>query len=72
MRVTYDPEVLTRPMSTFVTRKLAKGPVTSLSVEEAPGVIVLDFDTDGCLFGVEVLDASKLLPSELLEGAERR
>jgi len=35
-------------------------------------MIVLDFDTDGCLFGVEVLDASKLLPSELLEAAQRR
>ena len=33
-------------------------------------VTILDFDTNGCLFGVEVLDASKLLPSELLKAAE--
>jgi uncharacterized protein YuzE len=71
VRVTYDPEVdaayvyLREP-------EARKGTVTSLPVEGAPGVIVLDFDTDGCLFGVEVLDASKLLPSELLEAAERR
>jgi uncharacterized protein YuzE len=71
MRVTYDPEVdaaylyLREP-------ETRKGTVTSLPVAGAPGTIVLDFDTDGCLFGVEVLDASKLLPSELLEAAERR
>ncbi len=28
----------------------------------APAMIVLDFDVHGCLFGVNVLDASKLLP----------
>jgi uncharacterized protein YuzE len=49
-----------------------KGTVQSLSVADAPGMIVLDFDTDGCLFGVEVLDASKLLPPELLATATRR
>ena len=31
-----------------------------------------DFDVDGCLFGIEVLDASKLLPPELLGTAKGR
>jgi uncharacterized protein YuzE len=69
--VTYDPEV----DAAYVYLRdpeVRKGTVTSLPVEGAPGMIVLDFDTDGCLFGVEVLDASKLLPPELLETAQRR
>jgi uncharacterized protein YuzE len=61
VRVTYDPEVgaayvyLREP-------EARKGTVTSLPVEGAPRMIVLDFDSDGCLFGVEAMDASKLLP----------
>ncbi|HEV8103522.1 MAG TPA: DUF2283 domain-containing protein [Gaiellaceae bacterium] len=46
------------------------GTVESIPLEDAPGVVVVDFDTDGCLFGIEVLDASKFLPAELL--VERR
>jgi uncharacterized protein YuzE len=42
------------------------GTVRSVPVQDAPGMIVLDFDTDGRLFGIEVLDASRLLPTELL------
>ena len=36
----------------------------------APGMIVLDFDSDGCLFGIEVLPASRLLPPELMESKD--
>ena len=43
-----------------------KGTVESIPVDDAPGVVVVDFDTDGCLFGIEVLDASRFLPAELL------
>ena len=43
-----------------------QGTVRSVPVQDAPGMIVLDFDTDGRLFGIEVLDASRLLPAELL------
>ncbi len=37
---------------------------------EVGGMINLDFDADGRLVGVEVLDASRLLPEELLRQAE--
>jgi len=49
-----------------------KGTVQSLPVADAPGMVFLDFDIDGCLFGVEVLDASKVLPPELIATATRR
>ena len=35
------------------------------------GMIVLDFDKDGRLIGIEVLDATRALPEEVLRGAER-
>jgi uncharacterized protein YuzE len=71
MRATYDPEA----DAAYVYLRdpeARKGTVSSLPVRDAPGMIVLDFDTDGCLFGVEILDASKLLPAELLDTATRR
>ena len=37
---------------------------------EVGGMINLDFDKDGHLGGVEILDASKTLPKELLDSAE--
>jgi uncharacterized protein YuzE len=36
---------------------------------EVGGEINLDFDSDGRLVGIEVLDASKMLPIELLRDA---
>jgi uncharacterized protein YuzE len=66
MRVTYDPEA--NAAYIYIREPEARqGTVTSLPVDGAPGMIVLDFDTDGRLFGVEVLDASRLLPQELLD-----
>jgi uncharacterized protein YuzE len=37
----------------------------------ARGMIVLDFDKKGRLIGIEVLDATKALPDEVLRTAER-
>ena len=37
---------------------------------EVNGQIHLDFDEDGVLIGLEVLDASRLLPEEVLVGSE--
>jgi len=37
---------------------------------EVGGMINLDFDAEGRLVGVEVLDASRLLPDALLQVAE--
>jgi uncharacterized protein YuzE len=36
---------------------------------EVDGEINLDFDSEGRLLGIEVLDASKMLPDEVLQQA---
>jgi uncharacterized protein YuzE len=65
VRVSYDSEADAAYI--YVRDAEARlGPVRSVPVPDVPGMIVLDFDTDGRLFGIEVLDASRLLPAELL------
>ena len=51
MRVTYDPEV-------DVLRILLSNAPIEESDEEKPGVI-LDYDKDGNIVGLEILDASQ-------------
>jgi uncharacterized protein YuzE len=51
MKATYDPKTDT------LSLELNSGPVAE-SDEDKPGVI-LDYDKDGNLVGIEVLDASK-------------
>ena len=51
MRVTYDPEV-------DVLRILLSNAVIEESDEDKPGVI-LDYDKDGNIVGLEILEASK-------------
>lgn len=36
----------------------------------AEGNVILDFDRDGRLVGIEVLDASRFLPADLLAAAD--
>jgi len=51
MKVTYDPEV-------DVLRIVFSGAPIEESDEDKPGVI-LDYDTNGNVVGLEILDASK-------------
>lgn len=51
MKVTYDPGV-------DVLRILLSGAAIEESDEEKPGVII-DYDKDGNVVGLEILDASK-------------
>lgn len=43
----------------------------SCNPSEVNGQIHLDFDLDGCLVGIEVLQASKKLPSYLIFGRSK-
>lgn len=72
VKVTYDQEAnaayiyFTAPhVRASVARMYACDPV------EAGGMINLDFDSYGCLVGIEVLAASSKLPQYLLDSAER-
>lgn len=74
MRVTYDPSVDT---GYIYLRDIESGGAkhtVPLDSEESGvdsvGRIVLDFDDEERLIGIEVLDASDVLPPELLRHAE--
>ena len=55
MKVTYDPEV-------DVLRILLTDAPVEESDEDKPGVI-LDYDKDGNVVGLEILEASKRIPN---------
>lgn len=73
MRVTYDPSVDAGYIS---LREIDSGgvkhtvPLDSDGGLESLGSIVLDFDGEERLIGIEVLNASDVLPPELLREAE--
>jgi uncharacterized protein YuzE len=65
MRVTLDEEVDAAYI--YFQEKLL-GPIKTVTVDGIlPWMINLDFDADGRLYGMEVLDARQLLPAEFLD-----
>ncbi|MCT1479382.1 DUF2283 domain-containing protein [Microbacterium sp. p3-SID336] len=73
MHVRYDPEVDAAYLT--VGREVQAGEavaqVSEIRNPHGVGEIILDFDADGHLVGVEVLQASKLLRSDDLDRAQR-
>lgn len=71
MRISYDPEA----NAAYITigDRIADGEATkqihSIMTPGHRGEIVLDFDTDGMLLGVEALNASDVLRRSILEAA---
>lgn len=71
MRVTYDSEANAAYFP--IGDDVADGSAVENVVVERPGRgdIVLDFDADGRLLGVEVIGATELLHATVLERARR-
>ena len=71
MRVTYDSEANAAHLD--IEDDVPKGSAVENVVIERPGRgdIVLDFDADGRLRGVEVIGATELLRTTVLAGADR-
>jgi uncharacterized protein YuzE len=70
MRIRYDATVDAAYI--YVVDEIRSGEAVFTHVCDPPevhGMINLDFDSDGRLLGIEVLNASKTLPKELLAGA---
>lgn len=67
MRVRFDPEA---NAAYIYLRAIGRGEaVRTVPVEDS--TIMLDFDADDRLIGVEVLDARERLPVEVLAAAEK-
>ena len=67
IRVTYDR----RANAAFIyLTEIGSGEVAR-SVEALPEAVLLDFDQEGRLLGIEVLNARRMLPRALLDRAER-
>jgi len=70
MRITFDAEVDAAYIA--LTPETAPGrSVRNVEVESTGCSVVLDFDSEGVLLGVEVLGATKILDASFLETVER-
>ncbi len=73
MRITYDRTVDAAYIYLIDDNRSGKVKKTyPCDPVEVKGMINLDFDNEGRLIGIEVLDASNKLPSELLSLAHSR
>jgi uncharacterized protein YuzE len=70
MKITYDKEV---DAAYIYLKEIMPGGVAKThccNSDEVDGMINLDFNSEGILLGIEVINASKKLPEELLCNAE--
>jgi len=68
MKVRYDPSVDAAYISLLEEGARADfGHTVACAPQDVGGQIHMDFDTEGRLIGIEVLQASKKLPLKLLE-----
>jgi uncharacterized protein YuzE len=71
MRVTFDRG---GNAAYIYLKEIGEGEAVRQHLVDEPhtrGMIVLDFDKKGRLIGIEVLDATRALPQEVLDHAER-
>ncbi|MBX4205882.1 DUF2283 domain-containing protein [Candidatus Microgenomates bacterium] len=72
MRITYDKSA--DAVYIYLKEKIEAGGVNKTypcDPKEVDGMINLDFDIENKLIGIEILGASRKLPKELLDKAER-
>ena len=70
MRVTYDPEVYAAYI--YCVDSIPRGGVKqSIHLLEKLLGVHVDLDSEGRILGIEVLQASYLLPAETIDQAER-
>lgn len=69
VRVTYDGSADAAYI--YLVPIEAGGVATTVAGEDEAGSVNLDFDREGRLIGIEVLRASRWLPREVVEQAER-
>ncbi len=73
MKITYDKTADSAYIYLIPDQAIKSGWVKktySCDPNEVSGMINLDFNNDGQLGGIEIIDASKKLPKELLDEAE--
>lgn len=68
MRITYDKQA--DAVYIYIQNNIKKGGVAKTymcDTADIDGMINLDFDEQGRLIGIEIMDASKKLPKDLLD-----
>lgn len=72
MRITYDPDADAAFL--YLIDEIASGQVTRsemCDLEIREGAVILAWDAEDRLLGIEILGASRLVPPEILEEADR-
>ena len=72
MRITYDQEADAAYIYLVPIEAGGVAQTYSCDPSQVNGMINLDFDREGRLLGIEVLDASQKLPQALLERVQQR